>query len=60
MVRVGMVDKYGAFAAAARAGEAYKPPAASGSDAGTSTSAHSSIIRNGKHAVPDIEANARQ
>lgn len=57
MVRVGMVDKYGAFAAAVKAGQPYTPSAAASDAHGAP--AHSSL-QGGKHAATDIEANGQQ
>ena len=54
MVRVGMLDKYHAFAAAVKAGQPWAP-SATGSDA-NGTSGHSNM-RDGKQTATDIEAN---
>ena len=48
MVRVGMLDKYAAFAAAVKAGQPYAPSVAASDTNG---------MRDAKHAATDIEAD---
>ena len=54
MVRVGMLDKYHAFAAAVKAGQPWAP-STTGSDANGASG--QSSMRDGKQAATDIEAN---